>query len=134
MPSKLYIPILAAVLLSACGKPTPPPEDVVADRAMARWEALINNDLEATYPYQTPGYREQTTAVEHVVGLSRRLVSWTWAELREVRCQERRCELDFMVGYRADGAPGVLQGLESEGPVTQVWIQIDGQWWYSEGE
>lgn len=122
--------ILLALLLAACAPP-PSAEEIVAERAQARWDALVKTDFEASYDFHTPGYRAETTRIEHIVGLSRRKINWISAQVQSVSCEEARCQVETRVGYRADGAPGVMAGLENERPVREIWVRIDDQWWYS---
>jgi len=37
-----------------------------------------------------------------------------------------------MVTYRADGAPGVLSGLEGSRAIEETWILIENEWWYTD--
>lgn len=123
---------LPALLIAACAPP-PSDEEVVTQRAQERWNALVKNEFETSYEYHSPGYREENTTIEHIVGLSRRQIVWTAADVSEVDCDEARCVVTVQVAYRADGAPGVLSGLENDRPVREIWVRLDGQWWYSEG-
>ncbi|MGB0513470.1 MAG: hypothetical protein ACPGJE_01365 [Wenzhouxiangellaceae bacterium] len=128
---KTILIALSALMLAACAPP-PSDEEVVTQRAQERWDALVSGDFEGSYAYQSPGYRQQTSAIEHVVGLSRRQIVWTAANVTEVDCEESRCQVTINVAYRADGAPGVLSGLKNERPVREIWVRLDDQWWYSE--
>lgn len=127
----LFCILGTALLLAACGD-TRSPEDIVTERAQARWDALIAQDPETAYQYRTPGYREKNSVMDHAVQYSRRQITWTEAEVRDAECTEERCNLKIMIGYRADGAPGVLSGMKGRRPVDEVWVLIDNQWWYTE--
>ncbi|HMB40230.1 MAG TPA: hypothetical protein VKO85_14215, partial [Wenzhouxiangellaceae bacterium] len=65
-----------AFLLAACSEPPRAPEEIVAERAQARWDAVIAGDPESSYEYQTPGYREKTSVMDHVIRYSRRQITW----------------------------------------------------------
>lgn len=120
------------VLLAACGESEPPrePSEIVTERAQARWDAVIAGDPESSYEYQTPGYREKTSVMDHVIRYSRRQITWLAADVLEAECTQDRCDVEIMVAYRADGAPGVLSGLEGSRPVEETWIRIDNRWWF----
>lgn len=123
--------VVATALVAACAPP-PTAEETVAERAQARWNALVTGDFEAAYDFHTPGYRQETTRTEHVVGLSRRKITWIAAKVSSVECEQARCSVETQVTYRADGAPGVLSGIENTRPVREIWVRIDGQWWYAD--
>ena len=119
-------------LLAACSDPRPAAE-VVEERAQARWEAMVARDFQAAWEYYTPGYREQMTAAEFEGEMARRPVKWTAAEVFAVDCpeDEPRCEVRVRVDYQAQAAvPGVGM-LQSKSGVTEIWLQIGGEWWYS---
>lgn len=120
--------LLAA--LAAC-QPSRTPEEIVAERAQQRWDRVVASDFEGEYDFRPPGYRQSTSRINHVVRMSRRRISWLDARVQSVSCEAERCEAEVLVHYRADGAPGVLSGMENTRPVREIWIQVDGQWWYS---
>ena len=117
-------------VLAACSEP-PLPEEIVAERAQARWNAVIEKDFEAAWAFYSPGFRQQNDEAVFRVDMARRPVQWQSAGLESVQCEEARCEAEFTVGYKAVGAPGVLSGFEGERTVDEIWIEIDGQWWYA---
>lgn len=119
-------------LLSACSDPRPPAE-VVEERAQARWDAMVARDFQAAWEYYTPGYREQITAAEFEGEMAGRPVKWTGAEVFEVDCaeDEPRCEVRVRVDYEARAAVPGVGTLRSQSGVTEIWLQIGGDWWYS---
>lgn len=129
---KTILITLSALLVAACAPP-PSDEEVVTQRAQERWDALVSNDFENSYKYHSPGYREENTTTEHIVGLSRRKITWVAAEIVGVDCEDGRCEVESSVTYSADGAPGVLAGMQNTRIVREIWVRLDDQWWYSEG-
>src|SRR6056297_1146317 len=82
-----------AVLLTACSEPEPPrdPSEIVAERAQARWDAVIAVDPEAVYAYETPGVRQQVSAMDYAVQMSRRQITYRDANVMGVECRENRC-------------------------------------------
>ncbi|MDT8450151.1 MAG: hypothetical protein RQ847_08230 [Wenzhouxiangellaceae bacterium] len=127
----LYLMTCVAAVVAACSQPPRPPEEIVAERAQARWEAMIARDFKRAWQFYTPGFREKSDPADFSAELSRRPVRWDSAEVAEVSCQQARCSVQVEVGYTAAGAPGVLAGMEGRRPVEETWIQIDGEWWYS---
>ena len=124
--------LLTVGLLAACESELPPtPEEIVAERAQARWQAMVDRDFEAAWPFYSPAYRGQRSEPVFVTDLSRRPLRWQSADVKEVSCEGSRCEVTAEVDYSVPGAPGVLSGLESSRAVNEVWIRLDGEWWYS---
>lgn len=124
--------VLAAALLAGCAD-NRPPEEIVAERAQARWDALVAGDYAAARAYYTPGFRETSTAEEFAAEMSARPVKWTAAEVFEVTCESdaARCEARSRVRY---STPAVMPGvgpMKSVSGSTETWIQIDGDWWYT---
>ena len=129
---KLLLSFGAVALLAACSDPRPP-EEIVAERAQARWDALVKQEFEAAWEYMTPGFREHTDSRDYYVEMRGRSVQWTGAEVESVACEEGRCEVAVTVGYRIPVGPAQLSGMESERRLRETWIGIDGKWWYAQG-
>jgi len=129
--TKLSLILGAAALLAACGDPRPP-EEIVAERAQARWDALISREFETAWDYYTPGFREHTDSRDYDVEMRGRAVVWTDAEVVSAECEEDRCEVSVQVAYRIPHAPAQLSGMESSRRINETWIGIDRQWWYAE--
>jgi len=114
-----------AVLLSGCaGLGTDrPAEEVVRERAQAWADALLDDDLKAAYQYTSPGYRSYATAGTYharVAGAGR----WKKAEVRQVTCVEKACEVTFTLEYRSPKAGADVRRLRQ-----YRWINLKGQWW-----
>lgn len=122
----------AALVLAACSDPRAP-EEIVAERAQSRWDALVERDFEAAWRFYTPGYREQLAAPDFAREMARRPITWDKASVRKTECngQEKRCDVHSIVEYRVPAqVPGVGK-LEGRTGVDEIWLQIDGEWWYS---
>jgi hypothetical protein len=134
-PIRAALAAVCLALLAACSQEPPPaPDEIVAERAKARWEAMVARDFEAAWQYYSPGFREQMAAADFAVEMSRRPVRWTASEILEVTCadDEPKCTVRARVNYDApSGLPGVGR-LSSRSGVTETWLQIGDQWWYSQ--
>ncbi len=131
--SNLIFAIGAIALLAACSDPDPrPPEEIVAERAQARWDALVESEFDEAWTYMTPGFREHTDSRDYYVEMSSRSVQWTSAEVVSTECEQARCEVTVSVGYRIPSGPAQLSGMESERRIKETWIGIDGKWWYAQ--
>lgn len=118
-------------LLSACATSGSGPEkEKIENRAQARWDALLAGELETAYGYFSPGYRSSVSLIDYGVELRMRRVNWTSATYKEHSCENKTCDVKFMVGYKIVRALPGVPTFESQSIVDERWIQIDGQWWY----
>lgn len=123
---------LAMLALGACSGPDRPPEEVVGERAQARWDAVVAREFESAWAYYTPGFRDKSDAATFRVEMNQRPIRWDSAEVTEVDCsQEDKCEVAARIGYTAVGAPGQLAGMQNERTIRETWLRIGGDWWYT---
>jgi hypothetical protein len=134
MTPRLVLAAALALVAAGCGEQTPPgPEDVVAERAQARWDALVGEEFERAWEYYTPGFREQLPAGDFALDMSRRPIDWVGAEVMGVDCaaDDPTCTVRVRVEYKAPlPVPGATD-VRSESGTEETWVQLDGQWWYS---
>lgn len=127
------LPALLAILflLAACATTTGQPEEPeVVERAKARWEALLGNDLQTAYTYLSPGYRSKMPYEDYVMSIRLRRVTWTSAEYQAHECEADKCTLHFKNGFRVNRPVPGLDVFNSEETVHEQWLKIDGKWWY----
>jgi len=133
----IFKPLAAVSLLfflSACATTSSElePEDLLQDRAQARWDALVARDFETAYEYLTPGYKQQQTVVNYAVSMSGRPVIWTSGNVREVVCEnEQKCTVRTDVGYRIPGGPTGINNMRMSRVIDETWLKLAGEWWYS---
>jgi len=129
---KLPFFIVVLVVLAACSDPRPP-EEIVAERAQARWDALVAQDFKTAWKYNTPGSREQLSPREFSAEMARRPVVWTAADVANVDCEpaERRCTVNTRVEYEIPSTIPGIGKLSTPSGTTEIWLQLEGQWWYS---
>ena len=129
-PFVTVLVLLAVMLLSACATTPASPEDIVRERAQARWDALLNGDFATAYSYLSPGYRSATTVVDFEIGMRMRKIQYRTAEFQDQSCENNVCTVRVKVGYKlAKPVPGMTE-WESESVVSEQWIKSDGNWWF----
>ena len=121
---------LAALWLAGCaavGGEQAAPEKVVLERAQARWNAMLERDWNAAYPYLIPAYRE-------VVPLKRYgnqftgPVQWESAKVTSAVCEEKRCTVKVEISFRTM-LPGHMDRVASTF-LEEVWVlEQDGHWY-----
>ena len=129
-PASAFI-LLIVMSLSACATTAPDPsDDVVAQRAQARWDALLSRDYAGAYAFYSPGFRSAVSAVDLEISTRQRRIKWLSAEYIAHFCDENSCKVRFNVGYRVHSpVPGVdtWSGYEI---MEDQWIKTGGEWWY----
>lgn len=123
---------LLAVGCSTQKADTAPPEDIVAQRAAERWEALMALDHAKAYSYLAPSVR----SVMSLDGFRRRLnlgldvteAPWTQADVRSVSCENPEvCEAKIFVAARI--MVPQFSGMTSSAEVKERWVYQEGEWW-----
>jgi len=121
--------VLFAVL-TGCATVAPPAGDMIAERAQARWDALLAKDYATAYTYYSPGFRSKASVADLEIKLRLQRVKWTSAKYRDHTCAEEVCTVRVDIGYRV-GAPvpgvDVWNGIDL---VEEQWVKTGGEWWY----
>jgi len=130
-PVVAVLVLLAVMLLSACATTsTASSEDIVKERAQARWDALLNGDFATAYSYLSPGYRSTITVVDYEIGIRMRKVQYRTAEFQDHSCENNVCTVRFKVAYLvARPVPGMAE-WENNSTVPEQWIKSNNEWWF----
>ena len=116
----------AALLASGCASimgPPPTAEEIVAERAQERLDALLAGDLDKAYSFFSPASQavyEKADLASAYAGAGR----WTAAKVTSVSCEPLRCEVVYLIDYKM-----VRPALENSRPIAEVWINVDGKWY-----
>jgi hypothetical protein len=125
--SLLFLSI-TTLLLSACAT-TMPPEEIVEERAMARWEALLSDDMAGAYEYLSPGYRSSVSLMAYQRYLLLKKVTWNEAQYIESDCIETTCKVKISIKYTIFGAVPGLKSFDSTQTIDESWVLADGNWY-----
>lgn len=120
---------LVAVLSAGCasiGAGLRPAEEVVLERAQARWDALVRRDWKAAYPYLTPGYRA-LVPLERYGNQFTGPAQWEGAKAKSAKCEERRCTVNVEITFRLL-LPGHMDRVSST-HLDETWVVEEGQWY-----
>jgi len=107
-----------------------PAEELVSQRAGARWQALIKQDYDAAYQYLSPGERSLTSLELYKKRSFGRALSWQSADVAAVACESDVCSVDIRVSYVYFGQMKEMMGQSTESLLHERWLQVDGQWWF----
>lgn len=119
--------VSVAMGVAACATLGPTkPEEVVRERAQARWNALLAGEFVKAYRYMAPSYRaivaENRYANQFGGG-----VAWVDAKVIRVSCTEERCTARVEITFRP-----IMKGRPGETVTTgydETWIREEGEWW-----
>jgi len=107
----------------------PTPNKELTERATQRWAALIAQDFNRAYEFETPGFRQVNPASKYR-NFYGSAVTWKNFQITKVEPSpdHLRAKVSIIVEY--DGpkpAGGVYQGQIS---IEETWIWVDDQWSY----
>jgi len=127
-PAPLWFSGVVVLMLSACAA-TVPPEKAVEDRAMARWEALLSDDLAGAYEYLSPGYRSSVSSLQYQRSLLMKKVKWKDAEYLESDCVETSCKVKISLKYTVFGAIPGIKSYDGTKAIEESWVLVNGNWY-----
>jgi uncharacterized protein YchJ len=115
-----------AVVMAACATvPEAPAEELVAQRAQMRWDALVAGKVDVAYDYLSPGSKAKLNLSDYKARTGKGL--WQGAKVLRADCGADVCDVHVMVDFRIR-RPGV--NVVAETAVQETWVKEGGVWWY----
>ena len=115
---------ILAVTAGCAGGPGVAPqtrEQIVAQRAQLRWDALVAGDVAKAYGYFSPATRQVLTLLGYAGAV--KVGFWKKAKVEKVECPETDiCDVHLTVGY--------VRGSAIATPLKESWARTGGEWWY----
>jgi len=107
-------------------KDSPPAvkEAAVAERAKARWQALIKKDYDGAYSYFSPASRETTTLAKFQTRIAN--IEYRAVSIDKVECVAEVCNVKLTLTY--DFPQAKTTGVVT--PLDESWIIDQGQAWF----
>jgi len=125
---RLLLAAAAAALLAGCASTPSTPEQAVAARANARWQAQIAGDFEKAYGYLSPASRALTPYTVWRGGI-RGFTNWKSAEVVSVTCEtSEKCIARVKVVHEPVMLRRSLGSIDSA--VDETWLLDGGEWWF----
>lgn len=124
LAGKYAVAVVSAMLfLAGCaGMPGRAPEEVVKERAQARWDDMVKGDFHAAYAYMSPSSRQLTSENDWMARLRRGF--WKSAQVEKVECKSANaCDVSVTIDYE-------FQGMRTRTPLHESWVREGSQWWY----
>ena len=122
--SSRWVLAVAAVAIAGCAAPGlgRPDKEIVAERAQARWDALVKSDFDRAYGYISPAGREVMNSGAYASSLKRDF--WTGAKIDRVECQTpEACDVDVTIEYQH-------RGMKMNAPLREKWVKQRSNWWF----
>ncbi len=98
------------------------PQKMVADLAVARWEALMKGDFAKAYSYLSPGTREAMSLDLYKAKISGG--TWKKASVDSVSCEQDQCKVLMAIEF----SHRRIKSIETR--LDENWLRQDGKWWY----
>ena len=131
MKAWLGLPALAAALVGCAAMgPQLPPEQLVAQLAAARWEALVAQDFDKAYTLAAPSFRQVTNADAYKKKRQGVPVKWLSAKVLRVQCEEKKCDVRISLESKPI-VPFTYKGTIASG-LDETWVLEGGKWWFLE--
>jgi hypothetical protein len=95
---------------------------IVRERAEARWQALIKDDIAAAYSYLTPATREVVSLDQYKAKVARG--TFRDVKIDDIKCEAELCKVSLRLTFDRPRVKGMVTALE------ETWIIERGQFWY----
>ena len=123
----------ALATLTACAsKPAQTPEQLVAERAEARWQRLIKQDFAGAYAYLTPSYRGVVPEAQYRMRFGT-AGAWKSVIIHEVTCEPEACKVKVRLTTELRVPLFAARISEVTTYFDERWVREDGQWWLYQG-
>ncbi len=105
------------------------PEEAASERALKRWDLLIERRFDEAYELLSPGYRQTMTKEAYVKTMKNRPVQWTRANFQKASCEPELCSVEIQVTAQLSMPVMRIGTIDAMNFVSENWILSDGQWY-----
>jgi len=102
--------------------PTEQKSAIVRERAEARWQALIKDDIAAAYGYLSPATRELVSLDQYKARVARG--TFREVKINDIKCEAELCKVTLLLKSDHPRMKGMVT------PLDESWIIERGQFWY----
>ena len=123
--------LLGALFLAGCAttQVQDTPENIVRQRAKARWDALVAGEKEKAYQFLSPSYRALRDFNYYQRTISGGLAQWKSADVIGVQCKPDACTARIRIEFQIL-MKGYGNALNTH--YDESWILEKGDWWFYE--
>jgi hypothetical protein len=112
------VALLAGCATLSADSPPEQKQKVVAEKAQARWDALIKGDVDAAYQFLSTGSKAATPLPVYKGRIKPGM--WRAAKVDKIDCEQEICKVTMLITYDAK----LMKGLQT--PVPETWIVENG--------
>lgn len=105
------------------------PEDQAKQRALRRWDLLIERRFEEAYDLLSPGYRQTLSKEAYVKTMKDRPVQWTRVIFNKATCEPGVCVVEIQVNAQFQMPVMRVGTVDALNMVSENWILSDGEWY-----
>lgn len=105
-------------------------EQIVSQRALERWQAMIAMDWEKAYGYFSQGSRELKSLAVFTNHMQTAPMLRKSVAVKKVQCEEEVCDVSIELTYIYMGSMDAMRGQETASILKEKWLFLDNNWWY----
>jgi hypothetical protein len=122
--------LLASACASSGSKSAAQPEQTASERALARWQAIIDGKSDLAYEFLTPGVRSTKTREAYATEQARKPVRYLSVKPYDEVCEGDACTVSVEVVYElAIPLPGAGKH-RMPAVLEERWIRLEGGWFH----
>ncbi len=109
--------------------PTKVQGEKIGQRAVQRWEHIINKKFDDAYEMLSPGYRQTHDKKDYIQVIANRPVRWTKATFVGHECESPDvCTIQINIQFNMTmPSVGIVK---SENPVSEKWLRVENEWFF----
>lgn len=112
--------------------PTLTVENNLKRRALARWQHLIDGEIDSVYQYASPNYRKLYTKEQFTEHFNS-AVKWKSVEVLKMSVSDNSVKIVLNIAYKLPPQLDLerqssLGTLNKE--IEENWVKIDNEWWH----
>jgi len=104
-------------------------EQVIKQRALERWDALIKRDYTVAYSFEHPAYRAAYSLEQYRKEFGED-IAWDKVEINQLVFEGNEVATVFLKVWYRSLQPDWARTSQIGGNISEKWIWEDNQWWH----
>jgi len=106
-------------------------EEALRERVAMYWGHKIKEELDKSYVYEDPYYRNKVSMVNYIKEYNTRVVKWLSASTQSVNIKDDTALVDVKLRVRV--RPPQMKATEYDSLLQEKWVKVDGIWYHVPG-